>query len=81
MLTVKEACGLYLDRFPEEKIVGVLDVGDEYVISAQDRYGDDRYTSPTAISKETEAFRTFFPPDNLDKIERAVSVEIPEEFK
>lgn len=80
MLTIKEACRLFLNQFPEQKITGVLDIGDEYVISAENERGGVSYTSPTAISKESKAFRVFFPPDNLEKLKSAVPMEIPEEF-
>lgn len=78
MLSVKEVCEIYHEKFPERKIVGLLDVGDEYVIRTEDNSDNPLYTSPVAISKKDGSLRVFFPPANREKLKKAVPVEISE---
>ena len=77
MITLEQAIDLYNEKNPTYKIDSILDVGDEWVISALDRKtGLEIDISPLAISKETGDFRVFFPPDNKAKLTDAKEVSL-----
>ena len=57
-------------------ITSILDVGDEWVIAANDKEtGLERDASPIAVHKESGSMRVFFPPMNAAKLVNAVVVE------
>lgn len=77
MITLEEAILAYENKYPDYAIGGILDVGDEWVISAKLKAtGEELTISPTAISKDDCSMRVFFPPMNMDKLENATIVEI-----
>ncbi|MCM1060062.1 MAG: hypothetical protein NC452_07185 [Eubacterium sp.] len=77
MITFKEAKAIYEIQYPDYAISSVLDVGDEFVISARDKEsGEELDISPIAINKESGSMRMFFPPMNMDKLRNAVPVDI-----
>lgn len=79
MITIKQAIELYSEKNPTFLVDGIIDVGDEWVISARDKEtGLEIDASPLAINKETGAFRVFFPPKNAQKLANAKKVSLEE---
>lgn len=77
MITFEEARAIYEKQYPNHAISSALDVGDEFVISSQDKEsGEELDISPIAINKESGSMRTFFPPMNMDKLRNAVPVNV-----
>ena len=77
MITFEEARAIYEKQYPNYIISSALDVGDEFVISSQDRAsGEELDISPIAISKKSGTMRTFFPPMNMGKLKNAIPITI-----
>lgn len=72
MISIEKAIELYYASNSALKISGILDTGDEWVISAVDREsGLEIDASPLAVNKEDGKITVFFPPMNIDKLEKA----------
>lgn len=77
MITIEKAIELYYASNPNLKISGILDTGDEWVISAVDREsGLEIDASPLAISKQDGKITVFFPPMNMGKLGKAKIIDV-----
>ena len=75
MINIEKAIEIYYEAHPNFKISGILDTGDEWVISAVDRESD---SSPLAVNKETGKVTVFFPPRHANKLTNAKCVDLSE---
>ena len=80
MIQIKSAYEIYLNRFPKRKVIGMLDVGDAYIIQAEEGSGVPIDSAPIAVSKETGELKTFFPPHNREKLKKARQISLDEIF-
>ena len=79
MINIEKAIEIYYEAHPNFKISGILDTGDEWVISAVDREsGMEIDSSPLAVNKETGKVTVFFPPRHANKLTNAKCVDLSE---
>lgn len=77
MISIEKAIELYYASNSALKISGILDTGDEWVISAVDREtGLEIDASPLAINKEDGKITVFFPPMNMYKLQKAKIINL-----
>ena len=78
MITLQEACKIYLSNYPDRIIDGLLETPEEWIISGADkRSGLELDLSPTLILKETGEMQAFFPPKHSIKLKNAVKLLTP----
>lgn len=76
MIDVKRAVEIFGEKYPSRRVDVVVDVPGEWVISGVDAAtGWEIDEPPLGISKEDGTTRTFFPPDNREKLAKAVVVD------
>ena len=76
-MELNQALKIYENKYPDYKVGTVLDVGDEWVISSKDKETNlELDVAPIAINKETGKIRIFFPPMNMEKMTKAIVVEM-----
>ena len=77
MITIEKAIEIYYASNSDLKISGILDTGEEWVISAVDKEtGMDIDASPLAVNKEDGKITVFFPPMNMGKLEKAKVMDL-----
>lgn len=77
MISIEKAIEIYYESNSNLKISGILDTGDEWVISAVDKEsGMDIDASPLAINKKDGKITVFFPPMNMGKLEKAKVMDL-----
>ncbi|EHO49801.1 hypothetical protein HMPREF9099_02719 [Lachnospiraceae bacterium oral taxon 082 str. F0431] len=75
-MELDQALEIYEKNNPNYKVDIVLDVGDEWVISARDKETNlEVDVAPVAINKYTGESRVFFPPMNMEKMAKAIAVD------
>ena len=75
-MELDQALEIYEKNNPNDKVDIVLDVGDEWVISARDKETNlEVDVAPVAINKYTGESRVFFPPMNMEKMAKAIAVD------
>lgn len=76
-MELNQALEIYEKNNPNYKVDTVLDVGDEWVISARDKETNlEVDVAPVAINKNTGESRVFFPPMNMEKMAKAIVVDL-----
>ena len=76
-MELNQALEIYEKNNPNYKVDTVLDVGDEWVISARDKETNlEVDVAPVAINKNTGELRVFFPPMNMEKMAKAIVVDL-----
>ncbi len=80
-MTVDDLIKIAEENKYEEKLAGITEYSDRYVVSYVGKNGEVPDLSPMYVMKDTGKTGTFFPPDfNDEYLDSGVDVLIPEEY-
>ena len=77
-MTIKDAIKQYNEKYPDQKISIIYDIGNEWLIGDEEDDSDFSYMPPIIIDKITGKMKAFFPHNYGGNIKNAIPISIDE---